>query len=155
MEIPKTFNEYLTQSHSISEKCYYLLGQLIKNNREYQNDILVGYIDWFGDYEENERYIYCHIDSEKNEIYFYENRKDHKKGGYAFLHDIAFHHLVNDQTRIQEDIIIKFTDQYIEQIVTDKICDIYGCTEDNVYENSDWGYNYCHMYCQGIGKYIE
>ena len=155
MSIPKNFNEYLTQSHSISEKCYYLLGQLVKNNREYKDDILVGYIDWFGDYEEYERYIYCHIDSEKNEIYFCENQ-GHKKSGYAFLHDIAFHHLVNDPSRIQEDIIIKFTTEYIDQVVKDKIYDIYGIKEEsNIYNDNDWGYNYCHMYCDTIGKYIE
>lgn len=143
MKMPKDFNEYLLKASSISEKCYYLLGRLLQNNREYENDILVGYIDWFGDYEENERYIYCHIDSVKNEIYFHENREHSCKS--AYLHDIAFPHLVGDPSRIQEDIIIKFTEQYIDDIVSEKMHDIYGI-DDDPYFGNEWGYNYCHMY---------
>ena len=143
MSTPKNFNEYLLKASGISEKCYYLLCRLLQNNREYENDILVGYIDWFGDYEENERYIYCHIDSVKNEIYFHENREHSCKS--AYLHDIAFPHLVGDPSRIQEDIIIKFTEQYINDIVSDKMHDIYGIDGDPYFGN-EWGYNYCHMY---------
>lgn len=145
MDIPKNFNEYLLKAHTISEKCYYLLGRLLQNNREYTNDILVGYIDWFGDYEENERYIYCHIDSIKNEIYFYENREHPCKS--AYLHDIAFPHLIGDPSRIQEDIVIKFTEQYIDDVVKNKMYDIYGIdSNDDPYFGNEWGYNYCHMY---------
>ena len=150
MDVPKDFNEYLIKSTTISEKCYYLLGQLIRHNKEYKNDILVGYIDWFGDYEENERYIYCHINAVDNEIYFYENHTHSSK--CAYLHDIAFLHLVNDQTRIQQDIVIKFTDEYIDNVVADKMNDIYGI-DDDPYFGEDWGYNYCHMYGT-TGQYV-
>lgn len=149
MDMPKDFNEYLIKSTNISEKCYYLLGHLIKHNRKYKNDILVGYIDWFGDYEENERYIYCHINAVDNEIYFYENHTHSSK--CAYLHDIAFFHLVNDPTRIQQDIVIKFTDEYIDNVVADKMDYIYGT--DDPYFGEDWGYNYCHMYGTS-GQYV-
>ena len=139
MEIPKNFNQYLTQSSRISYKCYALLGYLLKSNIKCKKEFLVGYIDWFGDYEENERYIYCHIDSSKNEIYFQENRKSPKS---AYLHDIAFPHLVGDPSRIQKDIVIKFTEQYVDDIIKDND----GCLDE--------GYTHCHMYGT-TGKYTR
>ena len=145
MKTPKTFMEYLTMANTISERCYYLLQQLLKNNREYQNDILVGYIDWFGDYDENERYIYCHIDAINDEIYFYENRKLGSPRS-AYLHDIAFPHLIGDKDRIQKDIKIKFTDEYIKEELNTKMYEIYDIEEKDVYNSDDWGYIYCHMY---------
>lgn len=137
MNTPKNFDKYLIQSSKISYKCYALLGYWLKNNIKCEKEFIVGYIDWFGDYEANERYIYCHIDSNKNEIYFQENRKAPKS---AYLHDIAFPHLVSDQNRIQKDIIIKFTEQYIDNIIKNNN----GCLDD--------GYTHCHMYGT-TGKY--
>lgn len=138
MNIPNNFDQYLVQSSRISYKCYSLLGYLLKNNIKCKKEFLVGYIDWFGDYEINERYIYCHIDSSKNEIYFQENRKAPKS---AYLHDIAFPHLVSDPNRIQKDIEIKFTEQYIDDILKE-IND--GCVDE--------GYTHCHMYGT-VGSY--
>ena len=139
MDIPKNFDQYLTQSSKISYKCYALLGYWLESNIKCKKEFLVGYIDWFGDYEENERYIYCHIDSNKNEIYFQENRKSPKS---AYLHDIAFPHLVSDPNRIQKDIIIKFTEQYVDDIIKDND----GCLDE--------GYTHCHMYGT-TGKYTR
>lgn len=145
MSTPQTFMEYLKMSNAISEKCYYLLQQLIKNDREYENDILVGYIDWFGDYDENERYIYCHINAIDNEIHFYESRETGSPKS-AYLHDIAFLHMIGDEYRIQQDIKIKFTDKYIEEELKNKMYEMYGIKEDDIYNSTDWGYIYCHMY---------
>lgn len=139
MNIPNNFDQYLLQSSRISHKCYSLLGYLLENNIDCKKEFLVGYIDWFGDYEVNERYIYCHIDSSKNEIYFKENRKAPKS---AYLHDIAFPHLVSDPNRIQKDIEIKFTEQYIDDIL--KEINDNGCVDE--------GYTHCHMYGT-IGQY--
>ena len=139
MDTPSNFDQYLLQSSRISYKCYSLLGYLLENNIDCKKEFLVGYIDWFGDYEVNERYIYCHIDSSKNEIYFQENRKAPKS---AYLHDIAFPHLVGDPNRIQKDIEIKFTEQYIDDIL--KEINDNGCVDE--------GYTHCHMYGT-IGQY--
>lgn len=140
MNVPKDFNEFLIQSSRISYKCYELLGHLIANNINYKQEFLVGYINWFGDYDRNERYIYCHIDSNKNEIYFQENRQAPKS---AYLHDIAFPHLIFDSNRIQKDIEIKFTEQYIDDIMND-----FELTDDNRV-----AYVHCHMYGT-VGKYL-
>lgn len=137
---PKNIKEYLEQSSIITEKCYYLLGTLRKNEISYKRKILVGYIDWFGDYKENERKIYCHIDTDKNQIYFKENRKATKS---AFLHDIAFQYLITDLHRIQHDIEIKLTQDLIDNEVKNKIGE---------YTGEDWGYIHCHM-GQTIGSY--
>lgn len=145
METPQTFMEYLTMANGISEQCYYLLQQLIKNNREYENDILVGYIDWFGDYKEDDRYIYCHINSIDNEIYFYQSRR-YASPKSAYLHDIAFPHLISDNDRIQKDIEIKFTDKYIQKELENKMYEMYGVKGSDIYESSDWGYVHCLMY---------
>lgn len=142
---PKDFDKYLIGASRITQKCYYLLGNLIKDNISYKTEFLVGYIDWFGDYEENEKYIYCHIDSDKNEIYFQENREDAPKS--AYLHDIAFQHMIFDQNRIQKDIEIKLTEEFIDDIVHDKI-DGY---DSNL---NEWGYIHCHMYSNLIGKFV-
>ncbi len=139
MDIPSNFDKYLIQSSRISYKCYELLGYLIANDINYKQQFLVGYIDWFGDYKENERYIYCHIDSSKNEIYFQENRQAPKS---AYLHDIAFPHLVFDTNRLQQDIEIKFTEQYIDDIMNDF----------ELTDNNRDAYIHCHMYGT-IGKY--
>lgn len=139
MDIPNDFNQYLVQSSRISYKCYELLKYLLENDIDYKQQFLVGYIDWFGDYQENERYIYCHIDSSKNEIYFQENRKAPKS---AYLHDIAFPHLIFDTYRIQKDIEIKFTEQYIDDIME----------EFNLTDNNRDGYIHCHMYGT-VGSY--
>ena len=142
MTIPTDFDEYLFQSSRISFKCYELLEYLLENNIDYKQQFLVGYIDWFGDYRENERYIYCHIDSNKNEIYFQENRNAPKS---AYLHDIAFPHLVADPNRIQKDIEIKFTEQYIEDIMNN---------EFNFTIEKRGGYTHCHMYGT-VGTYTK
>lgn len=135
MQVPKDFNEFLVQAQTITEKCYCLLGYLVESQVPYNNEILVGYIDWFGDFNINDRYIYCHIDSINNEIYFQENRKSSPS---AYLHDIAYHHLVIDQDRIQKDIKIKLTDTYIDDVIIDKM---------GKYDYEErMGYIYCYMY---------
>lgn len=135
MQVPKDFNEFLIQAQTITEKCYCLLGYLVKNKIPYNNTILVGYIDWFGDFDLNDRYIYCHIDSINNKIYFQENREASPS---AYLHDIAFPHLVIDQERIQKDIKIKLTDMYVDDVIADKM-------SKDEYEKQ-MGYVYCHIY---------
>ena len=136
MQVPKDFNEFLTQAQTITEKCYCLLGYLVKNEIPYVNRILVGYIDWFGDFDIKDRYIYCHIDSINNKIYFKENRQASSTS--AYLHDIAYHHLVIDQKRIQKDIEIKLTNEFIDDIIEDKM-------SKDEYEKQI-GYVYCHIY---------
>lgn len=142
MQVPKDFNEFLVQAQTITEKCYCLLGYLVKNQIPYNNEVLVGYIDWFGDFNIEDRYIHCHIDSINNQIYFKENRKASPS---AYLHDIAFPHLVIDQERIQKDIRIKLTDRYIDDIIADKM-------SKDEYEKQ-MGYVYCHIYGTK-GQYI-